>query len=216
MPVNARPYHYSPQHKIEIEDQVQKLLQAGLITHSHSPFASPVLLVKKKDGSWRFCIDYRKLNDITIKNRFPMPVIEEILDELAGAQFFTKLDMRSGYHQVRMLPEDEYKIAFKTHQGHYPFKVMPFGLTNAPATFQCFMNQVLQPFLRKFVLVFLDDILIYSKSLEEHQEHLQLVLQTLLANQLYLKHSKCSFAQSQLDIWGTLYHLLVWQLIPRR
>ena len=104
--------------------------------------------------------------------------------------------MRSGYHQVRMLPEDEYKIAFKTHQGHYQFKVMPFGLTNTPATFQCIMNQVLQHFLRKFVLVFLDDILIYSKSLEEHQEHLQLVLQTLLDNQLYLKQSKCSFAQS--------------------
>ena len=125
-----------------------------------------------------------------------MPVIEEILDELSGAEIFTKLDMRSGYHQVRMLPEDEYKTAFKTHQGHYQFKVMPFGLTNAPATFQCIMNQVLQPFLRKFVLVFLDDILIYSKSLQEHQEHLQLVLQTLLANQLYLKQSKCSFAQS--------------------
>ena len=129
-----------------------------------------------------------------------MPVIEEILDELSGAEIFTKLDMRSGYHQV--LPEDEYKTAFKTHQGHYQFKVMPFGLTNAPTTFQCIMNQVLQPFLRKFVLVFLDDILIYSKSLEEHQEHLQLVLQTLLDNQLYLKQSKCSFAQSQLEYLG--------------
>jgi len=135
IPINSKPYHYSPHHKSEIERQVQQLLQAGLICHSHSPFASPVLLVKKKDGTWRFCVDYRKLNDITIKKRFPMPIIEEILDELVGAQYFTKLDMKSGYHQVRMLPKNEYKTTFKTHHGHYQFKVMPFGLTNAPSTF---------------------------------------------------------------------------------
>jgi len=131
-----------------------------------------------------------------------MPIIEEILDELAGSKFFTKLDMRSGYHQVRMLPEDEHKTAFKTHHGHYQFKVMPFGLTNAPATFQCIMNQILQPFLRKFVLVFLDDILIYSNTLEDHASHHEQVLATLRQHQLYLKSSKCTFAQDSLEYLG--------------
>ena len=201
-PVNSRPYHYSPLHKTEIEKQVQQLLQAGLITHSHSPYASPVLLVKKKDGTWRLCVDYRKLNDITVKNRFPMPVIDEILDELAGSKVFTKLDMRSGYHQVRMLPDDEHKTAFKTHHGHYQYKVMPFGLTNAPATFQCVMNEILKPYLRKFVLVFLDDILIYSSSWEDHIFHLEQVLETLRKHQLYLKESKCSFGQDSLEYLG--------------
>jgi len=172
VPVNSKSYHYSPHHKTEIEQQVQELLQAGFITHRKSPFASPVLLVKKKDGTWRLYVDYRKLNALTIKNRFPMPIIEEILDELAGTKFFTKLDMKSGYHQVRMDPSDEYKTAFKTHQGHYQYKVMPFGLTNAPATFQCLMNHIVQPYLRKCVLVFLDDILIYSPTLEDHMVHL--------------------------------------------
>jgi len=131
-----------------------------------------------------------------------MPIVEEILDELAGSRFFTKLDMRSGYHQIRMLPQDEHKTAFKTHQGHYEFKVMPFGLTNAPATFQCIMNQLLQPFLRKFVLVFLDDILIYSATREEHIQHIQEVFETLRANKLYLKASKCTFAQTSLEYLG--------------
>ena len=131
-----------------------------------------------------------------------MPIVEEILDELAGSRFFTKLDMSSGYHQVRMHPEDEYKTAFKTHHGHYQFKVMPFGLTNAPATFQCIMNQILQPFLRKFVLVFLDDILIFSATMEDHKHHLQQVLAKLRKHKLFLKESKCSFAQSRLEYLG--------------
>lgn len=135
IPVNSRSYRYSPLHKDEIEKQVRQLLDAGLITPSTSPYASPVLLVQKKDGTWRFCVDYRKLNDMTIKNRFPMPITDEIVHELAGTKYFTKLDMCAGYHQVRMRPEDEHKTAFKTHHGHYQFRVMPFGLTNMPATF---------------------------------------------------------------------------------
>jgi hypothetical protein len=185
--------------KDEIERQVKELLPASLIVPSNSPYASPVLLVQKKDGTWKFCIDFRKLNDITIKNRFPMPLIDDILDELAGTKFFTKLDMRSGYHQVRMKEEDEHKTAFKTHHGHFQFRVMPFGLTNAPATFQCLMNDILSPFLRKFVLVFLDDILVYSPSLEEHISHLRQVLSLLRQHQLFMKLSKCSFAQKQLE-----------------
>lgn len=147
-------------------------------------------------------MDYRKLNAVTVKNRFPMPVIEEILEELAGSKYFTKLDMRSGYHQVRMATQDEYKTAFKTHHGHFQFKVMPFELTNAPATFQCLMNDILGPFLRQFVLVFLDDILIYSPTLESHLDHIQQVLQILQDHHLYLKASKCSFAQNQLEYLG--------------
>ena len=181
---------------------MKQLLAAGLITQSCSPFACPVLLVLKKDGSWRFCVDYKKLNDITVKNRFPMPLIDEILDELARTTYFTKLDMRSGYHQVRMKQEDEFKTAFKTHQGHYQFWVMPFGLTNAPATFQCIMNEILAPFLRKFVMVFLDDILIYSPDFETHIHHLTLVLDKLRENQLFMKASKCSFAQTKLEYLG--------------
>jgi hypothetical protein len=131
-----------------------------------------------------------------------MPIIEEILDELAGAKYFTKLDMKSGYHQVRVKEEDQFKTAFKTHHGHYQFKVMPFGLTNAPSTFQCLMNELLKPYLRKFVMVFLDDILIYSPTLAQHEEHIQQVLEILKVHQIYLKRSKCSFAKTSLEYLG--------------
>jgi hypothetical protein len=167
-----------------------------------SPFASLVLLVQKKDGTWRFCVDYRKLNDMTIKNRFPMPVVEEILDELAGTQFFTSLDMTLGYHQIRMGASEEFKTAFKTHQGHYQFRVMPFGLTNALATFQCAMNLVLAPFLRKFVMVFIDDILIYSSTWHSHLEHLRLVFAALRDHKFYLKAKKCVFGKKELIYLG--------------
>jgi hypothetical protein len=200
--VNSRPYRYSPFHKNEIEKQVKALLESGLIVPSVSPFASPVLLVKKKDGSWRFCVDYRKLNDSTIKNRFPMPLVEEILEELAGTQHFSSLDLTTGYHQIRMTEADEYKTAFKTHHRLYQFRVMPFGLTNAPATFQCAMNSVLDPFLRKFAMVFIDDILIYSASWKEHMKHVRMVFEKLKEHQFYLKKSKCVFGRTQLTYLG--------------
>lgn len=201
-PVTANPYRCPIAHREEIEKITRGMLSAGIIRNSSSPFAAPVLLVRKKDNSWRLVVDYRALNAITVKNKFPIPVIEELLAELKGSKIYSKLDLRSGYHQIRVQQEDVYKTAFKTHQGHYEFLVMPFGLTNALVSFQSLMNGLFSEYLRKFVLIFFDDILIYSDNEDQHVIHLQKVFDILRENKLFIKRSKCELARSRIEYLG--------------
>jgi hypothetical protein len=192
----------------EFRKQLKELLDAGQIQPSKSPYGAPVLFQKKHDGSLRMCIDYRALNKLTVKNKYPIPLIADLFDQLGDARWFTKLDLRSGYYQVRIAEQDVPKTACVTRYGSYEFFVMPFGLTNAPATFCTLMNKVLQPFLDRFVVVYLDDIVVYSRSLAEHVDHLKQVFGVLRDNELYVKRGKCSFAQQEVPFLG---HIHCWR-----
>ncbi|GKA79291.1 putative reverse transcriptase domain-containing protein [Tanacetum coccineum] len=197
-PVAQAPYRLAPSELQELSTQLQELSDKGFIRPSSSPWGAPVLFVKKKDGSFWMCIDYRELNKLTVKNRYPLPRIGDLFNQLQGSSVYSNINFRSGYHQLRYRDEDILKMAFRTHNGHYEFQVMPFGLTNAPAVFMDLMNRVCKPYLDKFVIVFIDDILIYSKIKEEHVKHLKLILKFLKKDELYAKFLKCDFWLSKI------------------
>ncbi|KAF5807867.1 putative nucleotidyltransferase, Ribonuclease H [Helianthus annuus] len=201
-PVAKAPYRLAPSEMQELSTQLQELLDKGFIRPSFSPWGAPVLFVKKKDGTMRMCIDYRELNKLTIKNRYPLPRIDDLFDQLQGSSYYSKIDLRSGYHQLRIQEESVPKTAFRTRYGHYEFLVMPFGLTNAPAVFMDLMNRVCKPYLDKFVIVFIDDILIYSRAKEEHEQHLRTILELLKKEKLYAKFSKCEFWIREVQFLG--------------
>ena len=201
-PINRPPHPLNPKDNDELKIQVQKLLDQGFIQASKSPFGAPVLFVKKKDGKKRLCMDFRGLNNITIKNSYPLPRVEELFDRLEGAKYFSKIDLISGYHQIRIKKEDVHKTAFNTRYGHYEFLVLPFGLTNAPATFMGMMNTTFHDMLDKFVIVFLDDILIYSKTLSDHQQHVKQVMEKLKEKKLFANKEKCAFFTTSTSFLG--------------
>ncbi|GKE93334.1 putative reverse transcriptase domain-containing protein, partial [Tanacetum coccineum] len=202
MPVAKSPYRLAPSELVELSRQLKELQDKGFIRPISSPWGAPVLFIKKKDGSFRMCIDYRELNKLTVKNCYPLSRIDDLFDQLQGSQFFSKIDLRSRYHQLRVHEDNIPKTAFRTRYGHFEFTVMPFSLTNAPAIFMDFMNRVCRPYLDKFVIVFIDDILIYSKTQEEHVEHLRLVLELLKRGKLYAKFSKCEFWLREVQFLG--------------
>jgi len=192
-PMLISPYRMAPTELVELKKQIEELLEKQFIRPSVSPWGAPVLLVKKKDGSSRLCVDNRQLNKLTIKNKYPLPRINDLMDQQHGASMFSKIDLRSGYHQILVKVEDVEKIAFRSRYGHYEYVVMLFGVSNAPALFMDYVNRIFWPFLDKFVVVFIDDILIYSKTHEEHAEHLRIMLGILREKQLFAKLSKCDF-----------------------
>ncbi|KAJ0455956.1 putative nucleotidyltransferase, Ribonuclease H [Helianthus annuus] len=201
-PVAKAPYRLAPSELQELMSQLQDLLEKGFIRPSMSPWGAPVLFVKKKDGSMRMCIDYRELNKLTVKNRYPLPRIDDLFDQLQGASWFSKIDLRSGYHQLRVKENDVPKTAFRTRYGHFEFLVMSFGLTNAPVAFMDLMNRVCKPMLDRSVIVFIDDILVYSRNEAEHANHLREVLEVLRRERLYAKFSKCAFWLREVQFLG--------------
>src|SRR5579859_7643324 len=201
-PISKRPYRMAPPELAELKVQLQELLDQGFIRPSSSPWGCPVLFVQKKDKSLRLCVDYRPLNAVTVKNKYPLPRIDTLFDQLAGAKVFSKIDLRFSYHQIKIRPSDIPETAFSTRYGLYEYLVMSFGLTNAPAYFMYLMNSVFMPELDKFVVVFIDDILVYSRSEVEHAEHLRVFLQRLRDHKLYAKFSKCEFWLNQVKFLG--------------
>nr|KYP39326.1 Retrovirus-related Pol polyprotein from transposon 17.6 [Cajanus cajan] len=200
--VSVAPYRMAPAELVELKKQIEDLLEKQMVRPSVSPWGAPVLLVKKKDGGARFCVDYRQLNKLTIKNKYRLPRIDDLMDQLRGASIFLKIDLRSGYHQITVKESDISKTAFRTRYGHYEYVVMPFGVTNALAVFMDYMNRIFRPFLDRFMVVFIDDILVYSRSLEDHREHLRSILEVLRERQLYAKLSKCEFWLSEVRFLG--------------
>jgi hypothetical protein len=201
-PTFRNAYRYSPRETEEMKKQIEEGLKSGVIQPSTSPFGAPVLFVQKKDGSLRMCVDYRQLNKITIRNKYPLPRIDDLLDRLAGARYYSTLDLKAGYNQIRLSEDDVHTTAFNTPFGHYEFRVLPFGLTNAPAVFQTVMNDTLRPFLGRFALVYLDDIIVYSKTTEEHAEHLRQVLQCLRKHKFFANNKKCNLFAPQVEFLG--------------
>ncbi|GKC86339.1 putative reverse transcriptase domain-containing protein [Tanacetum coccineum] len=204
-PVARAPYRLVSTELKELSSQLKELSEKGFIRPSPSPWGAPVLFVKKKDGSFRMCIDYHELKKLMVKNRYPLSRIDELFDQLQGSSMYSKIDLWSGYHQLCIREEDIPNTAFRTRYDHFEFQVMPFGLTNAPAVLMDLMNRVCKPYLDKFVIVFIDDILIYSKSKEDHEEHLNIILELLKKEKLYAKFSKCDF---WLDLVKFLSHMI--------
>jgi hypothetical protein len=201
-PISRRPYRMPPNELVELKIQLKELLDKGLIRPSSSEWGCPTLFMKKKDQSLRMCVDYRPLNAVTIKNKYPLPCIDILFDQLSKANVFSKIDLRLGYHQIKIRPQDIPKTAFSTRYGLYAYLVMSFGLTNAPVYFMYVMNSVFMPELNKFMVVFLDDILIYSENEEDHAEHLRIVLTRLREHKLYAKFSKCEFWLKKVPFLG--------------